>query len=305
MAYIVEEIAPLVEPISRNDMKNWLKVPPNVVNDDQLIDEITQSAREEVETWTGRSLVSKGYRQVMDSFPYFVDTIMSQQAFPPSYYSLPRYSTTLWNYSQMIKLLRGPLVAVSRIDYIPSTANAVAPPFPISSLYPALFSWQAMIEVPLGYQIEDPNGNLQVVTAVSESDENGTTMTGANQPSWATVLGQTTTDNGVTWTCKGPVPDSGDFVYDRDSMPPRIFPLPGQTWPSVLYVPNAVIIHFTAGAGNDGAAVPARAKQLMRKLAWDAYYNREPVAPGTISQHPALARLYWGLKMPAMAPTRG
>jgi hypothetical protein len=298
MAYIVEEIAPLVEPVSRGDMKNWLKIPPNVTNDDLLIDEITQSAREEVEGWTARSLVNKGYRQVLDSFPYFVDTIMSQQAYPPSYYSLPRYSTTLWNYSQMIKLLRGPLVAISRISYTDSNNNP-------QSFYPALFNWQSMIEVSLGYQIEDPNGNLQVVTAVAESDENGTTMTGATQPTWATGVGLTTTDNGVTWTCKGPVPDAGDFIYDRDSMPPRIFPLPGQTWPPVLYVPNAVQIHFTAGYGNDGAAVPAGLKQLMRKLAWDAYYNREPVSPGTIATNPSLARLYWRWKMPVMSPTRG
>ena len=297
MAYIVEEIAPLAEPIARGDMKNWLKVQPNVTNDDLLIDEIIQSSREEVEGWTGRSLVNKGYRQVLDSFPYFVDSAMSQAAYPPAYYA-QRYSPTLWNTSQMIKLLRGPLVAVARISYTDSNNNP-------QSLYPALFNWQAMIEVSLGYQIEDPNGNLQVVTAVAESDENGTTMTGATQPTWATGLGATTPDNGVTWTCKGPVPDAGDFIFDRDSMPPRLFPMPGQTWPPVLYIANAVQIHFTAGYGNDGAAVPAGLKQLMRKLAWDAYYNREPVAPGTIANHPSLARLYWRWKMPLLAPTRG
>jgi|SRR5579864_17071 len=299
MAYIVEEIAPVAEPLVLADVKNMLKVPSSITADDTYITDLIQCAREEVEIYTGRSICNKGYRQSLDSFPYFVDTVMSQQAYPPSYYSLPRYSTTLWNYSQMIKLLRGPLVAVSRITFSDSQTGS------IDSLYPALFNWQALTEVPLGYQIEDPNGNLQVVSAVSEGDEDGTSMTGATLPAFASVFGQTTTDGGVTWTCKGPVPDAGDFIFDRDSMPPRIFPLPGQTWPPVLYVPNAVQIHFTAGYGNDGKAAPARLRQVMRYLISDAYYNREPASSVAIKEHPRLQRMLWGLKMPVLAPTRG
>lgn len=300
MGYIVEEIAPLAEPITLTDAKNYLKVPLTVTADDQLIQDCIQSAREEVEGFTGRSIVNKGYRQSLDSFPYFVDSVMSQMAYPPSYYSLPRYSTTLWNYSQMIKLLRGPLVAVSSISYSDSVTGE------IDSLYPALFNWTALTVVPLGYQIEDPNGNLQVVSAVAESDEDSTSMTGATEPDpWASVKGQTTQDGGVTWTCQGPVPDTGDFIYDRDSMPPRIFPLAGATWPPVLYVPNAVQIHFTAGYGNDGKSAPAALRKAIRQLMWDAYYNREPVSSGTIAQNPGLFRALWRWKMPSLAATRG
>jgi hypothetical protein len=54
----------------------------------------------------------------LDSFPYYTDTVASQQAYPPSYYSLPRYSTTLWNYSQVIKLWKPPVVEVEKITYI-------------------------------------------------------------------------------------------------------------------------------------------------------------------------------------------
>jgi hypothetical protein len=299
MGYIVEEIEPVVEPILLADMKNWLKIPPNVVNDDGLVAEIIQSAREEVEGYTGRSLITKGYRQSLDSFPYFTDSCMSTMAYPPAYYSLPRYSTTLWNYSQLIKLLRGPLLSVSSITYSDSVSGE------IQSLYPALFNWTPLTEVSLGYQIEDPYGNIEVVSAIGSPDEGGSAMTGAVMPFFSLANGHVTFDGGVTWTNIGPVPDAGDFIYDCDNMPPRIFPLAGATWPPVLYVPNAVQIHFIAGYGNSGDAVPARAKQLMRKLAWDAYFNREPVAPGTIAQNPSLVRMIWSLKMPSLAATRG
>src|SRR5581483_7536576 len=39
------------------------------------------------------------------------------------YYSLPRYSTTLWNYSQMIKLTPPPLVSVQQMRYVDTDGN--------------------------------------------------------------------------------------------------------------------------------------------------------------------------------------
>ena len=297
MAYIVEEIAPLAEPLTLTDVKGFLKI--SVGNDDSFIQELIQSAREEVEGFTGRSLVNKGYCQALDAFPYFVDSVMSQMAYPPSYYSLPRYSTTLWNYSQMIKLLRAPLREVTKISYSDSVTQQ------IKNLYPALFAWQPLHEYVIADQIEDPNGNLQVVTAVGESDEDSTSMSGTTQPTWPTLTGNTVTDGALTWTCMGPVPDAGDFVYDNISAPPRIFPLPGQTWPPVLYVPNAVQIHFVAGYGNDGKATPAALRRAMRLLIADGYYNREPVVSGTIAQTPALMRLLYRWKVQIKAGTRG
>lgn len=295
--YIVEETAPLAEPLLLADVKNFLKV--NVSNDDTFIQDLIQSAREEVEGYTGRSIVNKGYRQSHDSFPYFVDSMMSQMAYPPSYYSLPRYSTTLWNYSQMIKLLRSPLQAVTSISYANSDTGET------DYLYPALFSWERLTEYFIGDAIEDSNGNMQVVTVVGENDENGTSMSGPTAPAWSTVVNGTTTDGGLTWTCQGTPPDTGDFVYDADSCPPRIFPLPGQTWPPVLYVPNAVQIHFTAGYGNDGKGAPAVLRQAMRLLISDGYYNREPIVSGAIAESPRLVRLLYRWKVQIKAGTRG
>ncbi len=297
MAYLVEEIAPLAEPLTVASVKNFLK--QSASTDDDYILDLIQSAREEVEGFTGRSIVNKGYRQSLDSFPYFVDSMMSQMAYPPSYYSLPRYSTTLWNYSQMIKLLRSPLQAVSSISYSNSATGAIA------YLYPALFNWQRLHEYSISDAIEDPNGNMQVVTAAAESDEDSTSMSGPNTPNWSAILNGTTTDGALTWTCQGPPADTGDFIYDADSCPPRIFPLPGQTWPPVLYVPNAVQIHFTAGYGNDGKAAPAAMRQAMRLIIADAYFNREASVAGMVSANPALQRLLWRWRVTQLSPTRG
>jgi hypothetical protein len=297
--YIVEEVAPVAEPLAFTEVKNFLKVPQGVSADDNFIKELIQSSREEVEGWTGRSMVNKGYRQSLDSFPYFVDTVMSQMAYPPSYYSLPRYSTTLWNYSQMIKLLRSPLQQVTKITYTDSVTSE------IQALYPALFSWQPLHEYVIADEIEDPNGNLQVVSAVTEGDEDQTSMSGSTQPAWSAITGAQTSDGMITWTCMGAVPDSGDFVYDADQAPPRIFPLPGQTWPPVLYVPNAVQIHFVAGYGNDGSAVPAGMKRAMRHLIADGYYNREVSFSGAIAENPALQRLLNRYRVRILAGTRG
>lgn len=298
MAYIREEIAPIAEALPLLEVKNYLRVPAGVTQDDVFIKELIQGSREEVERYTGRALTNVGYRQVLDSFPYFIDTMMSQQAFPPSYYSLPRYSTTLWNYSQMIKLYRSPLREVSRISYTDPTGA-------IQNLYPALFAWQALTEYFIGDEIEDPNGNLQVVTNVTEGDENQTSMSGLTQPTWATVIGNPTADSMITWTCKGPVPDTGDFFYDADSEPGRIFPMPGQTWPPVLYVPNAVQIHFTAGYGNDGGGVPATLKRVMRLLIGDGYFNREASFAGAIEANPRLVQMLYSFFIPILSSTRG
>jgi hypothetical protein len=299
MAYIVEEIAPLAEPLEIADVKNFLRVPAGVTNDDSFIEELVQSSREEVERFTGRSLVNKGYRQSLDSFPYFVDTVMSQMAYPPSYYSLPRYSTTLWNYSQMIKLLRGPVQSITKITYTSSETSQ------IEALYPAPYSWEPLNEYVIGDQIEDSNGNLQVVTATTQQDEDGTSMSGPTQPTWNATLNATTTDGMLTWTCMGAPPDSGDFIYDADSVPARIFPLPGQTWPPVLYVPNAAQIHFVAGYGNNGTGVPATLRRAMRLLIGDGYFNREVVYAGAIEENPRLQQMLWSYKIPILAATRG
>jgi len=300
MAALVEEVPPQIEPVSLATVKTELKISPLNLTEDVNLNLKIQAARQAIERMTGRSLINKGYRQSLDSFPYFTDSTMSQQAYPPAYYSLPRYSTTLWNYSQMTKLLRSPLQAITKISYTDSATGLV------KALYPALFSWEPLTEYVVSEEIEDPNGNLQVVTAVTGGDEDSTSISGSTQPSWSAIVAGTTTDGMLTWTCMGPVPDSGDFIYDADSMPPRLFPLAGQFWPSVLYVPNAVQIHFIAGYGNAAAAVPAGLVLLLLQLIAHWHFNREPVVSGSAVKVPMhLETMIWHWKVADYAATRG
>jgi hypothetical protein len=122
MASLQIETPPVCEPVALADAKNFLRV--TIPDDDSLISGLIAAAREYCETFTARSFINKGYLQCLDSFPYFTDTMMSQAAYPPSYYSLPRYSTTLWNYSQMIKLFYSMLAQAATISYVSSVTSA-------------------------------------------------------------------------------------------------------------------------------------------------------------------------------------
>jgi hypothetical protein len=115
MAGLIVQTAPSSEPVSLVQAKNWLRV--SHTDDDDLITILITAAREACENFCSRSFAIKNYLQSMDAFPYYTDTVMSQMAYPPSYYALPMYSTTLWNYSQMIKLYMPPAIAVQGIDY--------------------------------------------------------------------------------------------------------------------------------------------------------------------------------------------
>lgn len=293
MAAIQVEIPPECEPVSLTVAKSHLRV--TIPDDDDLITLYVQAAREGVEAFLARSLINKGYRQSLDSFPYFTDTVMSQMAYPPAYYSLPRYSTTLWNYSQMMKLFYSPLVAVSKISYLDSATQEWL------ELLPALFNWQPETEFAVGDEIEDPNNNVQEVLEAA-----GDCLSGSQEPTdWATEAGDTTTDDALVWGCKGAAPTAG-FVYDADSEPPRIFPLPGQFWPSVLYVPNAVQVHFTAGYGANPKNVPGLAKLGILQTVASWYENRESVSPVDLKQIPGHVQdALWSLRVLDFAPTRG
>lgn len=301
MATLQIETPPVIEPISLADMKRWLREEQDFTDNDAQISGLITAARELVEGFTGRSLVTKGYRQCLDSFPYYVDTVMSQMAYPPSYYSLPRWSTTLWNYSQMIKLFVAPLVTVDRITYRSFKDSQW------HSLVPSVQLWMPGVKYASGAKVRDGNGNLQTAGADGTS--------GDNPPVWAANLGDVTTDNSIPWTNGGASPDDG-FFMDFDSEPPRLFPGPaagGPTiafWPSVLYVPNAVQIHFTAGYGSTTAAILASGRQGMvtaiQQLVGEWYEHREAVSPLHMTELPNhIKALLWNHKIYDLQPTRG
>lgn len=123
MGYCRETSLPEAEPISLALAKTQLRLNSTFTADDPYISGLITAAREHAELWTGRAIAQRTFRMVLDSAPYYTDTIQSQLAFPPSYYSLPRYSTTLWNYSQMIKLPFSPVISVQQMRYIDTNGN--------------------------------------------------------------------------------------------------------------------------------------------------------------------------------------
>jgi hypothetical protein len=118
VGYCAQIELPAAEPLSVVQAKTFLRLPSGASSQDSDIAAMITSAREDGERISSRVLAQRRFSQVLDSFPYYTDTIQSQQAYPPSYYSLPRYSTTLWNYSQMIKLARTPVIDVESLTYI-------------------------------------------------------------------------------------------------------------------------------------------------------------------------------------------
>jgi hypothetical protein len=125
MSSIVITSPPAVEPLSLAEVKVMLGYGPwedsDHVTSSNLatrLRDTVKAAREYCEMFTRRVFIATGLQMCLDSFPYYTDTVMSQQAYPPAYYSLPRYSTTLWNYSQMIKLFCPPLITVTNIQYV-------------------------------------------------------------------------------------------------------------------------------------------------------------------------------------------
>lgn len=295
MSSLQVQTPPAQEPVSLQVLKNHLRVPFGT--DDTLLELYLQSARETVESDSGRSLVNKLYRQSHDRFPgrddfgelgtgagYFIDG--------------PRYSRGhRYDHRQEIKLLRCPLVSVQKITYLDPSQN-------LQTLLPALNQWLAENVYDVGDQVQDSNGNLQEVTASTEAETGGSGMSGADEPDpWNATEGQPTADRDLTWVNKGPAP-AGDFIVDADSEPPRICPAYGTFWPLTLRVPNAVQIFFTAGYGDDAANAPAKLKVALMMAVGVSYEYREAVTPEQLHAFDWYDRLVWSERVLDYAPTR-
>lgn len=267
MAGFNVEIAPENEPVTLAVVKNHLRI--TLSTEDTLIQGLyIPAARELVEDATALSLVNKGYRQSLDNFPHahgFYGIGLT------TYERAERSGRSENRHHQRIKLLRSPLVSVTKISYLGTDELW-------HDLLPAPTRWAANTEYTLGDVRLDSNGNLQEVTALdpAQPDEDGTYSSGAIEPAWSATVGNPTTDVGITWTNRGTAP-AGDFQVNADDRPPSVFPNYGAVWPDCLRVENAVQIHFVAGFGSDGATAPARAKLVLVMLVGTWYENRESV----------------------------
>lgn len=310
MAGLTIETQPTNEPVTITQAKNFLRI--DDTDDDLLVLALIQAAREACEVFTGRSFCNKGYLMTLDSFPYFTDSIASQQAYPPAYYSMPRYSTTLWNYSQMIKLWRPPCISVDRISYLAAKDSQwhdyVAAP---RLWYPGT----AFVLNDLVVDNQQPIPNVHKCTRAG-------TSTG-NPPAWNYTSGGVTTETKdatgegsstpIQWTNQGLLDavlgDSqfGFFFLDKTTNPARLFPGPASAmWPAVLYVPGSVQIHYTAGYSVDNSKVPQAIQTAILMLCAHWYENREAAMLGNFGELPNHVKmLLYTYKVMDFQPTRG
>lgn len=296
MGSLVEQIGEAVEPISRTLAKQHLRVISD--REDALIDVYNQAARELAEDQTNRSFITKTYKQTFDGFPYrslgseFADNSQVDYGHIRNWSRLP-------NRSQQIKLSKSPLVHVVKISYLAYDTSQW------TDLFPQPYVWVADQEYAVGDQIVDSNGNLQEVTTATPPAEGQAPKSGADEPTWSADANTTTTDGDLVWTNKDTAP-AGDFLYDRESEPGRVFPFEDQVWPRVMLVPNSVQVYFEAGYGSDPCNVPARAKVLILQLLGNWYENRETVTAADLKQIPTqFEYLVQSLKIMDFAPTRG
>ena len=133
-------------------------------------------------------------------------------------------------------------------------------------------TWAASTAFTAGQFITDPNGNLQQVRSAGTS--------GSAQPSqWATALGATTTDAGVTWVNIGPgwKPLFVDCsaVVRAGGLPRTRYVLPSQAAPLLVWQPKTA---FTAGSfildtNNNVQVVQTGGTTGLSQPAWSTAFN--------------------------------
>lgn len=98
-----QQSLPDTEPVSLAEAKLVVRQEAST-RDDAYIAALITAAREHCELVTNRCLARRDWVLPLDAFPYYIDTYISQRAYP--------------DYSQMIKIPWPPLVAVKQVRYV-------------------------------------------------------------------------------------------------------------------------------------------------------------------------------------------
>lgn len=308
MAGITIEFPATERAVDLIQMKNYLRM-DDIAEDDILINSLIDGATIACETFCARSFLKRGFLQTLDAFPYFTDSMLSQQAYSPGYNSLPRYSTQLWNYSQMIKIFRPPLISIDRITFMDAALESFV------DLVPTPLPWYPQTSYLNGSQVADNNGNIQelflpIVTTAPEFGKSG-----VKPPiPWGKNLNDITVEaspSTAIWINRGPIEpgEFGNYIVSKVSEPARIFPGLGNTgptgnWPQVLHVPDSVQIHFTAGYLT-AAQIPQNCIIAIMQTVSDAYENRLPVREDGEQLPKHVRQLLWPSRVLDLSPTRG
>lgn len=153
---------------------------------------------------------------------------------------------------------------VDTVKYIPGRTNpltgqpiwnwggaapTVAPTFQITQTGSAGVVWSASTVFSTMGLLLDSNSNIQQLVSVNASGTNATQIgtTGTGQPAWDNTIGNTTTDNTITWLTRSPVGIGWkpSHLYNNDNTS-----LGTVVNPSNIYDPSSNAIYIMIAAAN-------------------------------------------------------
>ena len=87
------------------------------------------------------------------------------------------------------------------------------------------------------------------------------------------------------------------YRVDTKSLPGRITPSYGNTWPATQAVTNAVTVKFVVGYGATAASVPEVIKTAIKMMVNDWYEHRESQSEIKLYMNKATERMLWSYRV--------
>lgn len=254
---------PQVEPVTLALAKQHCRIVATNTDDDALITQYIQAAREYCEHSTHRAFYNQTWKLTMDHFPlypWWTGTARSTDRHDIWYWGV------VWRGYQ-IRPPKPSLVSIGPVTFLDTLGNlqSLAGNRPVSGA-----------AVLAGTIIIDANGNQQTCTTAG--------LLAAAAPAFSQVLNGTTPDGTAVWTCTQIGPLSANYFVDTNSEPGVLVPTVGTFWPYPgQYLPGSVNISYVAGSYGDGVAVnniPTSVVQAILFLVREWYDNRGASSSG-------------------------
>lgn len=96
-----------------------------------------------------------------------------------------------------VENIRSELGVRDNYHALPTSDYTATPEFEIPSAYTSIADWQNSTAYSLGNYVKPTSDNGFIYTCIGAGTSNG------SEPSWSTTIGASTSDNTVTWECRG------------------------------------------------------------------------------------------------------
>lgn len=268
--------APAAEPLTKEEVKSWLRIDSDDTTQDYEIAGLIQAAREYAENRCGRALVTQTWQLTLDRFP----SLFWVGSWGNSYQDYQGYQGPSqgagqgnWQWTLDGKTIRVPKPPLQKVTAIQYTAT--------DGTQQALAATTVSGSISAGTQTVTP-ASMAGITA-------GATLlidVGASQEVViVSAVTATTFTAPFTLAHTGPFVVQG-FVAATSKTPGLLSPIYGLAWPIAQAGYEAVRITFVAGYSADGSLVPEVIKRGMKLLIAHWYGNREAVMAGTMGEVP-------------------